>query len=888
VPANRADTSRQWAYAKETDDGRAAVYVTDKPRSGQPFQPGHTRAAAAGRQASGAVPPITLAKLPEPGQEPPDHWPDGERLDYSSTQWVIFRRPKSFFAHHLNADGWPVRNAGTDPWPLWQEAEALEHGRGQWIAEAEGEKCADWLRAGGLVAISQPGHDHKDSAIEARYRRLQAAGVKGIAYLADNDDRGRRKAKRCADAATRVDLPFTVLHAAEVWPGLPEKGSVDDAPGSAIERAQVFGHAAIAAATAASQVDPGPVAAERQQHRRGRLGYADLLPIVEGGYDLSHDTLLDRPAMNGSPLSAEQMKLFGAQLAQDHGISASGKEAEDVLRFIARKNPINPIRNYLASLREREGLRLLTREEIGTAFGLASDDRVSHELLARHLVGCVLRGLKPGYKHDTMLILQGGQGSYKTEAIKALVPRTSWVTTTTEIKETEDWKFLLKVSQCWIFLLDECDKFLRGKDAATLKSVVGATHDTFAKKGHNETSEHPRPSIMFGTTNEQELINDATGVRRWWVCPLGEGCRANPRWITENRDSIWATAFAWASGPNRLSNWLPRGSAIEAAATERAWQASFSTPYASAIHGVLNGLPVGAGAAPGIAQEDLIRGALGLDVVDLMAKNRKAAQDLVNDISRTIAAGGFTTHGGRIRWEKDKRRLGRPNRVAAYLWRVVEEPEPTGADPGPDEPQRLACDPELEQVLKLASFQQGQAGRPGPTVGRRVGPGKLTAPQALAKEWVNRVKKKEKSTHERKEEAVTASLACIGQFPEKVGPPGLLSSDPLCRNGSGRADPQAPGRPGSARPGQEPERQSVQADPVPTLPNGATLPPAEVAARLAHLRQERPDAHAATLALALDPEGTGWPTGREVKLWLKAIDRAGSGVLQSPGQRLVC
>jgi len=50
------------------------------------------------------------------------------------------------------------------------------------------------------------------------------------------------------------------------------------------------------------------------------------------------------------------------------------------------------------------------------------------------------------------------------------------------------------------------------------------------------------------------------------------------------------------------------------------------------------------------------------------------------------------------------------------------------------------------------------------------------------------------------------------------------------------------------------------------------------------MRQERPDAHAAILALAFDPEGTGWPTGREVKLWIEAIDRAGSGVLQRPGQ----
>ncbi len=330
VPASRADTSRPWAYAKETDDGRAAVYVIDEQRSSQPFHPGHTRAAAASQQITKTPGPFSLARLPEPAEEPPPHWPDSKRLDYSPTQRVEVRLKRNgsgkgeYPPRHLAGEVW-VSGAGTDPWPLWRGAEALEHGRGQWIAEAEGEKCADWLRSGGLVAVSQPGHDHKDSSIEARYRGLQAAGIKGIAYLADNDDQGKRKAKKCADAAARVGLPFAVLHGAEVWSGLPEKGSIDDAPGSATERAQVFGQAAIAAGIATTETGPKSVASEGRQGRRVRLGYADLLPIVEGGYDLSHDTLLDRPAMDGSPLSADELRLFGAQLAQDHGISASGK-----------------------------------------------------------------------------------------------------------------------------------------------------------------------------------------------------------------------------------------------------------------------------------------------------------------------------------------------------------------------------------------------------------------------------------------------------------------------------------------------------------------------------------------------------------------------------------
>lgn len=145
-------------------------------------------------------------------------------------------KDKKPISHHIDANGRTIKRAGPAPWPLWQEAEALAHGPGLWIAEAEGEKCADWIRHGGLVAVSQPGHDHTCAAIERRYRVLAEAGIKGVVYLADNDRTGEGKAQRCSAAAACAGLPLMVLPAALVWPGLPEKGSIDDAPGTATER----------------------------------------------------------------------------------------------------------------------------------------------------------------------------------------------------------------------------------------------------------------------------------------------------------------------------------------------------------------------------------------------------------------------------------------------------------------------------------------------------------------------------------------------------------------------------------------------------------------------------------------------------------------------------
>jgi hypothetical protein len=266
---------QRWAFTGETADGRGSTFTLDKPREGgqQPRRPApHRQAPTPGPAPAPIAGPVELARLPQPCKVPPAHLPDGQRITYSPTQWVeVVRRgsKKQHLPRHTGADGETVQLAGPDPWPLWREGDALEHGPGRWIAEAEGEKCAAWLRAAGLVAVSQPGHDHKASSIEARYRRLVEAGVAGVVYLGDNDKTGATKAQRCAAAAAAVGLPQLVVPAAEVWPGLPVGGSIDDAPGTAAERA-----AALRAAV--------PAALERHQ-QQGQAAARQAVPKPAAG-----------------------------------------------------------------------------------------------------------------------------------------------------------------------------------------------------------------------------------------------------------------------------------------------------------------------------------------------------------------------------------------------------------------------------------------------------------------------------------------------------------------------------------------------------------------------------------------------------------------------------
>ena len=67
----------------------------------------------------------------------------------------------------------------------------------------------------------------RDSLIVDRYADLKEK-VKCVVYLADNDDTGRKKAATCASAAASVGLPFVVIHMGDLFPELPEGGSIDD------------------------------------------------------------------------------------------------------------------------------------------------------------------------------------------------------------------------------------------------------------------------------------------------------------------------------------------------------------------------------------------------------------------------------------------------------------------------------------------------------------------------------------------------------------------------------------------------------------------------------------------------------------------------------------
>lgn len=383
---------------------------------------------------------------------------------------------------------------------------------------------------------------------------------------------------------------------------------------------------------------------------------ARLNQLLSERFHLEFNDLRRCCELDGTPVI--DLHLFHILLAVQHGIETGKQTAMDSCEFVAKSNPYNPIARYLDGLRQRTDLTPLPLPTIAAAFGIDATDTASHQLLAHHLAGAVLRGLNPGHKHDQILVFRGEQGTGKSTAIEALAG--PWYDSATRVEELESKDFLARINAAWLFEIDECEHTLLKRTASEFKGFLSRNTDRYVEKYERTATIHPRRSVMWGTSNSVEFLNDSTGNRRAWVIDIGTN-RTNPPWIKTNRDAIWFTILHLVEQEG-LQSHLEHDDPLVAEAAARAQQASLSDAWEEPVAAVLEALPPpttpGLGSTThGIALEDLIERALRIPV-------ERINRDIQMRVGRIVDASGqgLRTHSGTVRWVKDKRRFqgGKP------------------------------------------------------------------------------------------------------------------------------------------------------------------------------------------------------------------------------------
>lgn len=202
---------------------------------------------------------------------------------------------------------------------------------------------------------------------------------------------------------------------------------------------------------------------------------------------------------------------------------------------VAQERSRDPVVDYLRALRW-DGQPRVNRVLID--HGGAPDTMVVEAMTAAFFVGAVRRALKPGCKHDCVLVLEGKQGRFKSQFVQVLGGE--WADD--NLATLEGVAAQQHVAEGpWLVEIAELTALLRA-DPARAKQFFSLREDRYRAPYDRVLTATPRRCAFVGTVNPLDgWLADATGGRRYWPIPIAcidiEAVRAL-------RDQLWAEAVA--------------------------------------------------------------------------------------------------------------------------------------------------------------------------------------------------------------------------------------------------------------------------------------------------------------------------------------------------------
>jgi predicted P-loop ATPase len=199
----------------------------------------------------------------------------------------------------------------------------------------------------------------------------------------------------------------------------------------------------------------------------------------------------------------------------------------------------HPVREYLTGLTWDGTDRianLVGSVEENSALKIVEPLGIHQRYLECFFLSAVARVMQPGCKVDTALILQGPQGARKSSFFRYLVPVEAWFSDDMGALENKDAG--LSVHHAWIIEWAELES-VRRSNVGAVKSFLTRQVDKFRPPYGRVTEDFARASVICGTTNEEQFLQDSTGNRRYMVIPVRH---IDTNAIARDRDQLWAEA----------------------------------------------------------------------------------------------------------------------------------------------------------------------------------------------------------------------------------------------------------------------------------------------------------------------------------------------------------
>lgn len=330
------------------------------------------------------------------------------------------------------------------------------------------------------------------------------------------------------------------------------------------------------------------------------------------------------PGVAAGDITDGDLARFVLWLSLAEGMNVNDRVVAQAVGLVAEKNPIHPVRDYLAGLKW-DGVKRL--DDAAAYFGVELTD-YTRAVVPRWFMSAVARIMVPGAQCDCVLILEGPTGWRKTSAFRALVPVREWYADSGIVIGSKD--SYQNLHGVWIYGFDELDSLGRGELTAT-KNFVTQTFDRFRPPFGKVARNFQRQNVFCGSTNKDDYLNDPTGDRRYW--PMTVARPADTDGITRDRDQLWAEAVAryragevWHVDTPELRRLCEVEQALRNA--DDAW-----TPVVEAwlrnplTKDPADGLPMSVDITNGVTTSDVLLGAIGMRAQDMTkgAEMRSAA-----------------------------------------------------------------------------------------------------------------------------------------------------------------------------------------------------------------------------------------------------------------------
>lgn len=257
---------------------------------------------------------------------------------------------------------------------------------------------------------------------------------------------------------------------------------------------------------------------------------------------LRHNQLRDAIELDGTPIRDNDYTGIGVFVQDNYGISLPERALVKAVQWVGRLegNSYHPIQGWLRAIRwdgKKRIHKLLTHY-----FGAVPTEHprfndLAESVSVRWMVGCIARAMDPGCKMDTVLVLQGKEGTFKSTAFEVLCGPEWFNRTSIPDVRTKDAMVQLKGS--WFLEIQEVERWTKSRDPEAVTAFLTTANDQFRAFYGAESEPNPRMVIFVGTTNKPRFLTPERN-RRFWPFAISMTNLADLR---ADRTQLWAEAM---------------------------------------------------------------------------------------------------------------------------------------------------------------------------------------------------------------------------------------------------------------------------------------------------------------------------------------------------------